>query len=208
MQSTVTKQIVNPNSGAEIQGTALAAADKPLNYPDDTVEDTGLEDDSSTTTTTTTTTATPGFSTKVAGAANSSGLVGFARQFLGTPYKWGGTGPLGFDCSGFVQYVFKNFGVNLPRVSYQQAAAGTAIGRGGQQVGDLIWFDNSSRNPGADHIAIYIGNGQIIEAPKAGVPLRIRNLGANENYGVTRVLGSSSTSAGVPGMHSGGHQVK
>lgn len=86
-------------------------------------------------------------------------VIAKARQFLGTPYVWGGTSPLGFDCSGFVQYVFKQFGVNLPRVSYQQSRSAKKVDKGEMQAGDLVFFDYSSRNPGADHVGIYIGNG-------------------------------------------------
>jgi cell wall-associated NlpC family hydrolase len=123
-------------------------------------------------------------------AAGPAGkLVKEAMRYIGTPYVWGGTSPGGFDCSGFVQYVYKQMGVSLPRVSYQQANAGKEIGLNQLRPGDLVAWDNSSRNNGADHIAIYIGNGQIIEAPKPGSAVRVRKLGKNERaYGV-RVLG-------------------
>jgi cell wall-associated NlpC family hydrolase len=115
-------------------------------------------------------------------------IVRLAQSFVGTPYKWGGTSPSGFDCSGFVQYVFRKVGINLPRVSYQQANAGTRIGLGKLQAGDLVAWDNSTRNNGADHIAIYIGGGMIAEAPRPGVPLRVRKLGTNEGAWGVRVL--------------------
>jgi len=95
---------------------------------------------------------------------------------LGTPYKWGGSGLLGVDCSGLVQYVFRQMGKDLPRLSSQQAAAGQRIGLDKLQVGDLVAWDNSDRNVGADHIAIYVGNGQIIEAARPGTNVRISNL--------------------------------
>lgn len=114
------------------------------------------------------------------------GVVQRAQQYLGTPYVWGGTSPNGFDCSGFVQYVFGQVGKNLPRISYQQANYGKRVGLNKLQPGDLVAWDNSSRNDGADHIAIYIGGGKIIEAPRPGLSVRIRTLGGNEGaWGVS-----------------------
>lgn len=109
-----------------------------------------------------------------------SQVVKFGKQFVGTPYVWGGTRPGGFDCSGLLQYVTKKFGLNLPRVSYQQANAGKRISIGKARAGDLVAWDNSSRNNGADHIAMYLGNGYILEAPRAGLNVRVRKLSASE----------------------------
>jgi len=106
-------------------------------------------------------------------AAPATDIVAQAKKFLGTPYKWGGTGPLGFDCSGFVQYVYRQMGKDLPRLASQQATAGQRIGLDKLQVGDLVAWDNSDRNAGADHIAIYIGNGQVIAAPKPGDVVKV-----------------------------------
>ncbi len=74
------------------------------------------------------------------------------------------------DCSGLVKLVYEKFGIELPRVSYQQAEAGRPVASMAEaQPGDLIAWDDSSRNNGVDHIAIYIGNGQMIEAPRTGL---------------------------------------
>lgn len=113
------------------------------------------------------------------GGKGVKGVVDFARQFIGTPYKWGGTSPSGFDCSGFTQYVMRQFGVNLPRVSYQQGAGGKRVGSGDLRAGDLVFWDNSSRNAGADHVGIYIGGGKYIHAPQPGESVKISNLGGN-----------------------------
>lgn len=117
-------------------------------------------------------------------------IIGYAKQFLGVPYKWGGTNPLGFDCSGLIQYVYRQFGVNLPRISFEQAAAGPSVLAKEAKAGDLWWIDNSPRNNGADHIAIYLGNGQVLEAARAGTNVRIRSLSESEmrNGRFTRVL--------------------
>lgn len=107
-------------------------------------------------------------------------ILSLAKQYLGTPYKWGGTAPGGFDCSGLIQYVLQQNGITVPRVSYQQARSGTRTDISKLQPGDLVAWDNSSRNSGADHIAFYLGDGKILEAPKPGTAVRIRTLGAKE----------------------------
>jgi cell wall-associated NlpC family hydrolase len=119
------------------------------------------------------------------GGGNATGtraeVVDYAKKFLGMTYRWGGSNPsTSFDCSGFTQYVLGKFGVHLPRISYQQANYGTRTDLGKLQAGDLVAWDNSSRNQGADHIALYIGGGQIMEFSRPGKPSRIRKLGHNE----------------------------
>jgi hypothetical protein len=114
------------------------------------------------------------------------GLIGFAKKFLGTPYVWGGTSPTGFDCSGFTQYVFKKFGVSLPRISADQGRAGRAVAGKDMRPGDLVFWDNSSRNNGADHVGIYIGNGMFINAPRPGGAVEISHLYGD--YWARRVL--------------------
>jgi cell wall-associated NlpC family hydrolase len=99
-----------------------------------------------------------------------------AMTYLGQPYSWGN-----LDCSGLVQKAFAHVGVELPRVSFQQAAWGRTIGQSEAQPGDLVAWDNSSRNDGADHIAIYLGGGQILEAPRTGLNVRIRDLDPDED---------------------------
>jgi cell wall-associated NlpC family hydrolase len=101
-------------------------------------------------------------------------VVAEAQQFLGVPYVWGGSSPQGFDCSGLVQYVYGQLGVNLPRTSEEQATAGTAVdGLADAQPGDLLFFagsDGTAASPG--HVGIYIGNGQMIDAPETGEDVR------------------------------------
>jgi cell wall-associated NlpC family hydrolase len=94
---------------------------------------------------------------------SSSAIVNYARQFLGTPYVWGGTTPAGFDCSGFTQYVFRNFGIELPRTSSGQSTVGTRVSAADARPGDLVWW------PG--HVGIYTGNGNNIAARQPGTPL-------------------------------------
>jgi cell wall-associated NlpC family hydrolase len=108
-------------------------------------------------------------------------VIQAARTAVGTPYVWGGTNlQSGVDCSGLIQAAFAKAGLNLPRVSYQQANFGTRSGMKGLRPGDLWAWDNSSRNSGADHIALYLGNGMILEAARPGTSVRIRRLDPSE----------------------------
>ncbi|AEI32620.1 integrin-like repeat-containing cell wall-associated hydrolase [Clostridium acetobutylicum DSM 1731] len=90
-------------------------------------------------------------------------LVAYARTFIGVPYVWGGTDPSGFDCSGLVMYCYAHFGVNLPHYTGDQVKYGTVVTN--LQPGDLLFFGSTS-DP--YHVAIYSGNGYMIEAPKTG----------------------------------------
>lgn len=94
------------------------------------------------------------------GSGSGSSVVDFATQFVGNPYVWGGTSlTSGADCSGFVQSVYANFGVSLPRTSYEQQNAGYEVSYADAQPGDLICYGG--------HVAIYMGNGQIVHASNA-----------------------------------------
>ncbi|SPN75137.1 LysM peptidoglycan-binding domain-containing protein [Brochothrix thermosphacta] len=103
-------------------------------------------------------------------------LFSFAQQFSGTPYVWGGTTPSGFDCSGFTQYVYGNSGVSLNRTAGDQMNQSTKISEGQAKPGDLVFF---SYNGGSsiDHVGIYMGNGQMINAQNNGV--KIDNIHGN-----------------------------
>ncbi|NFN88825.1 NlpC/P60 family protein, partial [Clostridium sporogenes] len=92
----------------------------------------------------------------VKAAATGQDIVNYAKQFQGTPYATNGTTPSGFDCSGFVQYVYRNAaGINLPRTTYDQINEGTAVSQSNLQPGDLVF-------PHTGHVGIYVGNGQMI----------------------------------------------
>ena len=98
-------------------------------------------------------------------------VVEYAKQFIGNPYVWGGTSlTKGADCSGFVQSVFKNFGVKLSRTSRSQANDGTKISLSELKPGDLVFYAKSGT---INHVAIYIGGGQVVHAssPKSGIKI-------------------------------------
>ena len=145
-----------------------------------------------------------------AGGAATRGeqVVAEAKKYLGLPYVWGGTDPKkGLDCSGLVQLVYKNLGYALPRVSNQQATVGTPIGSLAEaKPGDLLAWDNSSRNNGVDHIAIYIGNGKMIEAPRTGLNVRIVDVPSTPDV-IRRVISADDTMA-VPGARSAASRVE
>ena len=98
------------------------------------------------------------------------GVVGIAMQFLGTPYVWGGASPSGFDCSGFVMYVYARVGVSLPHNAAMQYGYGSPVSRGNLQPGDLVFFN------GLGHNGIYIGGNQFIHAPHTGDVVKISSL--------------------------------
>lgn len=112
------------------------------------------------------------------GSAQGDAVVAEAKKYLGLPYVWGGTDPQrGVDCSGLVQSVYKSFGYDLPRVSADQARSGRPVASLAEaQPGDILAWDNSSRNSGADHVAIYIGGGKMIEAARPGTNVRISDV--------------------------------
>jgi peptidoglycan DL-endopeptidase CwlO len=112
-------------------------------------------------------------------APGGNGAVAAARSQLGVPYVWGGETPgVGFDCSGLVQWAWRQAGVNLPRTSGGQFAASTPISVADLEPGDLLFYGPS----GSDHVAMYIGGGMMIEAPETGqlvhiTPLRLGGYG-------------------------------
>ena len=113
------------------------------------------------------------------GPAAGAAVVAKAQEYLGVPYLWGGTDPSkGLDCSGFTQLVYKSQGVDLPRVSSQQATAGRAVGSLAEALpGDLLFFDYSPSRPGIDHVGIYLGNGKMIAAPQPGDTVKVQSVG-------------------------------
>lgn len=102
-----------------------------------------------------------------------SDLGDYAKKFIGTPYVWGGNSLTnGVDCSGLVQQVFRHFGIELPRTTYEQIGEGSSVGMKGLKPGDLVFFDTSSQS-GADHVGIYLGGGRMIHTPRPGKSVEV-----------------------------------
>lgn len=102
-------------------------------------------------------------------SGSTSSIVQYAFKFLGKAYVYGATGPNAFDCSGFTSYVYRHFGVSLPRTAAEQSRVGAAVSKGDLKPGDLLFFNTRG---GISHVGMYIGNGEFIHA-------------ANEDSGVT-----------------------
>ena len=127
--------------------------------------------------------------TNVPSSSKGSAIVATAKKYLGYKYTYGGSSPsTGFDCSGFTSYVFKQHGISLSRTAAGQYSNGVAVSRSNLQPGDLVMFGKS----GINHVAIYIGGGQIIHASTPSTGIRIDSLSTgyyNNNYaGARRIL--------------------
>lgn len=143
-------------------------------------------------------------------------LIEKAKTALGTSYVWGGNSLVGgVDCSGLVQQTFAAFGIELPRVTYEQIGVGASVSRKEMAVGDLVFFDTDSKKQGPDHVGIYMGSGKFIHAPRPGKPVQISSL--TDSYynerlmGVRRVPGVAGAVGGVgaidPATFAGGGEV-
>jgi peptidoglycan DL-endopeptidase CwlO len=109
--------------------------------------------------------------TGAAPPARYGGVVGIAMRYLGIPYRWGGSSPsTGFDCSGFIMYVFAQVGVSLPHSAAAQYGYGAPVARSNLQPGDLVFFN------GLGHAGIYIGGGSMIHSPHTGDVVKISNI--------------------------------
>lgn len=118
------------------------------------------------------------------GSSEVDNLIKRAMSLQGVPYLWGGTTRKGFDCSGFVQYVFKASGVTLPRTSFEQFKVGTPVSRDQLKPGDLVFF--STYKQGASDVRIYIGGGRTIGSASEGVGIH----SLSESYWAKRYIGA------------------
>jgi len=99
-----------------------------------------------------------------------------AKSFLGTRYVWGATGPSKFDCSGFTQWVYRDAGINIPRVSRDQAKVGQYVSFNNLRKGDMIFFDTKKHRQGiVTHVGIYLGNGNFIHASSSAKKVVVYN---------------------------------
>ena len=118
--------------------------------------------------------ARPAHATSAAGASlalKRAKVVRYARRFLGVRYRYGGASPrTGFDCSGFVAFVYRHFGVALPHYSVAQFGLGRRVPRSRLRPGDVLFFD------GLGHVGIYVGRGRFIHAPHSGTRVSVTPL--------------------------------
>jgi cell wall-associated NlpC family hydrolase len=105
-------------------------------------------------------------------------ISGTALTLRGTPYRNGGSDPSGFDCSGFVWYVFSQHGVPMPRTVLEQARVGSHVDTRDLRAGDLLFFDTLNAR-GATHVAISIGGDEFVHAPSSAGQVRVERLGSN-----------------------------
>ncbi|NLO83000.1 MAG: C40 family peptidase, partial [Clostridiales bacterium] len=117
------------------------------------------------------------------GSGKGSDVVAYAMKFLGVRYVYGANGPNAFDCSGFTCYVYRKFGVNLPRTSTAQRSVGVAVSKSNLVAGDLVLFTNPS------HVGIYIGNGKFIHA-SSGSRMRVVIDNLNSSHYKRRYIGA------------------
>ena len=164
----------------------------------------------------TATTRTSSTTSERAAAVRASRVLATADRYVGTPYVYGGTTPDGFDCSGFVQYVFRKRGVSLPRTASQQAHAGTRVrlSRDALRPGDLLLF--SSDGDRVDHVGIYAGNDRFIHSSSSGGGVRYDDLSthrgkwfASHHVATRRVIidGAAFRADLVAALSAGGSQL-
>ena len=131
-------------------------------------------------------------STSSGSASTASGtrqqIIDYAAKFLGCKYVYGGNTPSGFDCSGYVKYVFKHFGVELTRTSANQYANSVKIKKSELKIGDLVFFSQNAGSSKVGHVGIYVGGGQFIHAAAPGKGVRYDSL--NSTYYSSHYIGS------------------
>ncbi|MDF2884542.1 MAG: hydrolase [Clostridiaceae bacterium] len=120
-----------------------------------------------------------------AASVSSNSVIAYASNFLGTPYLWGGTTPAGFDCSGFTQYVYRHFGIELGRTTYDQINNGYSVPRDQLQPGDLVFYGQGGS---PTHMGIYIGNGMYIHSPRTGDVIKISSYNRSDYITARRVM--------------------
>jgi cell wall-associated NlpC family hydrolase len=128
-------------------------------------------------------------------AAPGTSVINTALEFRGVPYRYGGSDPTGFDCSGFVQYVFARHGVAVPREVRDQYEIGEEVRLTNVRPGDLIFFETVSR--GASHVGMAIGGDQFVHAPSSTGVVRVERF--SSSYWASRFVGARRIELGGDG---------
>jgi peptidoglycan endopeptidase LytE len=115
-------------------------------------------------------------------------VADLAQQYVGSPYRWGGTSPAGFDCTGFVMWVYAQFGVHLPHNEAGQLASGDRVGADDLQPGDVLVFANTYRH-GLSHVGIYVGDGRFVHAVDERHGVAVSSLW--DGYWAPRLVGAT-----------------
>jgi cell wall-associated NlpC family hydrolase len=152
------------SSSASSQATATSSSSAATTTTNSTSQATQSTQATTTTSSQTATTSTA--------SVSASSVISYAEQFVGVPYVSGGTSPSGFDCSGFVQYVYAHFGVSLPRTSEAQSTIGSAVSVSSAQPGDLLFWGGQGS---AWHVGIYVGGSSYIAAPTTGQSVAVKS---------------------------------
>jgi cell wall-associated NlpC family hydrolase len=121
-----------------------------------------------------------------ASTASANAVIAYASNFLGTPYLWGGTLPsTGFDCSGFTQYVYRHFGINVGRTTFNQIKDGVQVSKQNLKAGDLVFF-GTANNP--HHMGIYVGDNNYIHSPRTGDVIKVSAMTRSDYITGRRVM--------------------
>ena len=131
----------------------------------------------------------PSVSERPADPDHGQRVVAIAKKYVGAPYRWGGSSPSGFDCSGFVRYVYGQAGVELPHNAAQQYRLGAPVARDQLEPGDLVFFD------GLRHNGIYVGGGRFIHSRQTGK--RVAVAGLDEAWYATHFAGARRLNPGA-----------
>ena len=124
--------------------------------------------------------------TAAGGRPASDAITSTALEYVGVPYRWGGTTPRGFDCSGFTYWVFSRHGLELPRVAADQYRVGAPVDRKAVGPGDLLFFETISEGP--SHVALALDGDQFVHAPSRRGKVRVERL--SSHYWASRYLGA------------------
>ena len=125
-------------------------------------------------------------SSGTATSAKAKAIISTAKSFLGVPYVWGGQSPSGFDCSGYINYVFGKHGITLPRTAAEQFNVGKSVSKSNLIPGDLVYFTTYKEGP--SHVGIFLGNGQFIHASSGKEEVTISSL--SSSYYTSRYIGA------------------